>query len=73
MMEDSKPIQGYSEVQSEGLADPLDERSEGEKELRRKSLLLVWATRWTMVPSTEIRNVRVGLKVKNSRLIPFSR
>lgn len=47
------------------LVTNLDVRSE--VGLRMKSLLLVWATRWTAVPSAEIRNVRVGLRLRNSR------
>lgn len=71
--EESKPIQGYFEVQSEGLGDQLDEGSEGKEEMRMKALLLVWACRWTVVPPTEIRNTGVGLKSRNRRLIQFPR
>lgn len=42
-MGESKPIQGYFEVRAEGLSDQLDEGSEGEEQIRMKTLLLVWA------------------------------
>lgn len=45
----------------------MDERSEEEEGIKIKSLRLVWATRWVTVPSAEIRNAGVGLRLRNSR------
>lgn len=47
-MKGSKPVRGYSELQSERLAHQLDAGSEGKDERRVKSQLL--ASRWTMQP-----------------------